>query len=380
MKRKIAALVLSVCQLFLLSGCWNYREIDDQINVAGIALDIGEQGCRCHLTAEIATVGSGENARFESHIVESDGDTVFEAIRNLMTLTPKKLYFGHCETLIIGEPLAQYGIRELLDLPIRNHEMRADMNIVIAKGTTGKRLLETKGITTNIVSYKISSILKTSEKAVGKAAASKDYLVYNGIHTAGFSVTVPALELYKLESDDGVNLCGAAVFREDKLIGYLDEEQLKDLSLMMGKLKTGLLTTEAPGSPYYNTSFEIHKTHAETKVSCDGSSIAADCRVKLWVNVGETQLREDFLNPAEVDATRRVLETSLCQDLSHLVEAAQQTYRCDIFGIGRKIEQQDPDCWKKHAKNWREDFSKVHFKISCEVIVNGSGVSNIAPA
>lgn len=380
MKKKTISLFLAVVQLFLLSGCWNYVEIDDQLQVSGMALDIGEQGCRCHLTVEVVTVGRGENAKFESYLLESDGGTVFESIRNLMTLTPKKLYFGHCKVMVIGEPLAEYGIRELLDLPIRNHEMRANMDVVIAKGTTGKQILKTKSITTNIVSYKISDILTTCQKAVGTAAASKDYQVYDGIHSQGFSITIPALELSKAGKEDIVKLCGAGVFCADRLTGYLNEEQLKDLSLMKGKLKTGLVTSEASGCPYYTTSFEIYKTKTKMKITCSPDSVTAAYDVKLWVNVDETQMHEDFLDKSELDATRRTLETTLSANMVNLIEAAQQTYRCDFFGIGQQVYRQDPDCWKKLQKNWETKFPKVHFKVICEVNIIGSGVSNVAPA
>lgn len=367
-------------QLFLLSGCWNYVEIDNQLLVSGMALDIGKQGCRCHLSVEVVTVSSSESSNFESHVIESDGSTVFEAIRNLMTLTSKKLYFGHCKIMVIGEPLAKSGIRELLDLPIRNHEMRANMDVLIAKGTTGERMLKTKSITSNIVSYRISDILETSSKAVGRAAASKDYQVYDGVHSQGLSITIPALELYRVGKDDIVKLCGAGVFCSDRLIGYLNEEQLKDLSLMRGKLKTGLITSKAASCTYYTTSFEIYKTKAKMKITCTPDSVTAAYDVKLWVNVGEAQMQENFLDKSELEATRRTLEASLSKDMTALVKAAQQTYRCDFFGIGDQIQQQDPDCWKRLQKNWETEFPKVQFKIACEVSIIGSGVSNISPA
>ena len=69
MKKKIAVLLLAVVQLFLLSGCWNYVEIDEQINVSGIAFDVGREGKRLHLSVEIVTVGKGEQSQFESHVM-----------------------------------------------------------------------------------------------------------------------------------------------------------------------------------------------------------------------------------------------------------------------------------------------------------------------
>jgi len=379
MIKRTILLCLAVAQLFMLSGCWNYIEIDEQINVSGIALDIGDQGCRYQLTVEVVTVGGNGNTKFESFLIESGGGTIFEAIRNLMTLTPKKLYFGHCKLMVIGEPLAEYGIGELMDLPLRNHEMRANTEVIIAKGTTGKRVLQTKSIMTNIVSYKISDILKTSEKAVGTAAPPAAYQIYDSIHTQGVSTVIPAFDLYKVGDTDVVKLCGAGVFRSDRLIGYLNEEQLKDLSLMKGKLKTGLVTSEAAGGPYYTTSFEIYKANGQSKINCTQEGITAQYNVKLWVNVGESQMQEDFFDESQLDATRRTLETTLTKNMENLAKAAQQTYHCDFFGVGDHLRQQDPDCWEKYKKDWETEFPKVRFEVVCEVRIISSGVSNVAP-
>lgn len=382
MKKKCLALLLAAAQLVLLSGCWNYQEIEDQIGVSGIAIDIGTQGCRCHLSAEILSLGGGgEDEKLETHVVTSDGDTIFEAINNLSTMVSKRLYFGHCKVLIIGEPLAKYGISQVLDLPVRNQEIRADMDVFVAKDSSGEALLRSEGVTAPVVSYKISDLLKAARKTIGDASLSKDYLLYDKMHGDGsYSVTVPALETCKFGDEQSVRICGSGVFFGDRLIGYLNEDQSKVLSLMSGRLKSGLITTENAISPYYNTSFQINRASAKTAVVCqpDGG-ITAEVRVKLRVSIGETQIPEDFRDPENLKKAREKLQTSLCSDMGHLVENAQKTYGSDFFGIGRKIEEQDPSMWSTLQKNWNKTFPKVRFKLSCEAEIVGSGVANIAP-
>lgn len=379
MKKKIAVLLLAAVQLFLLSGCWNYVEIDEQINVSGMAFDVGREGKRLHLSVEIVTVGKGEQSQFESHVMEAEGDTVFEAVRQLMDVSSKKLYFGHCKLMVIGESLARSGIRELLDLPLRNHELRTTMDVVIAKGCSGRDVLCTKGLTTTIVSYRVCDMLKTCGKSAGCASMMKDYQVYDGLEAEGLSVTIPALEITQIDSEDIVGLCGTGVFDGDRLIGWLTERQTAAFSLLRGTYKTGLVTTESAESPYYNTSFEIYKAKTDTKVSCaaDGS-VTADVRVKLWVNVGEVQTKTDFRDPAQTERTEYALEKNIERDLNHVADLSQHTWHCDISGVGQRLSKKDPADWEKLGPDWKDRFQKVRFQIRAEVVLISSGVSDVA--
>lgn len=379
MKKKITVLLLAVVQLFLLSGCWNYVEIDEQINVSGMAFDVGREGKRLHLSVEIVTVGKGEKSQFESHVMEAEGDTVFEAVRQLMDVSSKKLYFGHCKLMVIGESLARSGIRELLDLPLRNHELRTTMNIVVARGCSGRDILLTKGLTTTIVSYRICDLLKTCEKFAGCAGRDKNYQIYDTLETQGLEITIPALERTQIGGEDMARLCGAGVFSGDSLVGWLTEKQAAQLSLLRGEYKTGLITIESADSPFYNISFEIYKAKTDTKLSrAPDGTVTAEVRVKLRVNVGEAQSKTEFLDRAQTEKTAYALEKNVEHDLNHIADLAQHSYRCDIIGIGKRLKETDPAAWKALGPDWKTNFSKVRFRIRAEVVIISSGVSSVA--
>ena len=379
MKKKIAVLLLAAVQLFLLSGCWNYVELDEQINVSGIALDVGREGKRLHLSVEIVTVGKGEKSQFESHVMEAEGDTVFEAVRQLMDVSSKKLYFGHCKLMVIGESLARSGIRELLDLPLRDHELRTTMDVVVARGCSGRDILVTKGLTTTIVSYRICDLLKTCEKFDGYAGKDKEYQVYDTLETQGLEIAVPALERTQIDGEDVARLCGEGAFSGDRLVGWLTEKQAAQLSMLRGEYKTGLMTFESADSPFYHTSFEIYKAKTDTKLSrAPDGTVTAEVRVKLRVKIGEVQSKTDFLDRAQTEKTAYALEKNVEHDLNHIADLAQHSYRCDIIGIGKRLKETDPAAWKALGPDWKTNFSKVRFRIRAEVVIISSGVSSVA--
>ncbi|NLH01827.1 MAG: Ger(x)C family spore germination protein [Clostridiales bacterium] len=364
--------------ILMLTGCWNAVEIDQQMNVSGIATDIGEQGRRYHICAEIVAVSTRGGSGINVYVIETEGDTIFESIRNLMTLTSKKLYFGHCKTMIIGEEIAKYGISEILDMPIRDHELRMTMNIAVSKGCAAKEILMTEGVSAPIISYKIHDMIKNCEKVIGSAPYSKTYLVYNCIQTQGVCSVIPAVELQKIQNNKVLKLCGAGVFKKCKLVGFLNELQTKNLSFMNNKIRSGLLTFEAPESSYADMSFEIYKSKTKTDISFDGSGITVNITVKTTAGIGEVGQKANYSNFAEIEKTRNHLEKEMEKDFYLLIATSQKDLHCDIFGIGMQISKHYPQKWEKYKDNWEETFPTVKFNVKSEVRIKGSGVVNRA--
>ena len=376
-KRAIVLLII-LTHLFLLTGCWNYVEIDQQINVAGFGIDEGKNGKKYHFSVEVITADQKGNSSINSNVIEADGDTVFEAIRNIITLSSKKLYFGHCKTMVIGEKIAKYGIADDLDLPVRNHELRTTIDVVIARGCSAKELLSSDAVATSITSYRINDLLKSSEKALGKSPIFKTYLVYNSIQAEGVSTVIPALEIQNVGEKKVAKLCGVGVFKKDQLIGYLDELQTKHLSIMNDKMKTGLLTTKSADDSNSNMSFEIYKSKTKLKINFDENEISVDVDVKTSVNIGETEKAADYTDSTEIQKTKELLQRDIELDLEQLIKTAQQDIKCDIFGIGMLINKNYPKMWNKYQQNWEDTFPKIKFNVKSEVKIIGSGVSNMS--
>jgi len=374
MWKKAIVIFMIISNVFLLTGCWNYVEIDRLINVSGLALDVGEEGKRYHLSAEIITVGSEEKAQTNVNVIESDGNTIFEAVRNLTMISSKKLYFGHCRVMIIGEELAKYGISEILDLTVRNHETRIAMDIAISKGCKAKDILLTEGISTPIIAYKIYDLLDTTEKEIGESPFTKSYKIFNTLQADGISTVIPALEIIEAEEKKAVKFCGVGVFDEDRLIEYLDVLETKNLSFINNKIKTGLLTIKADDEQGAYESFEIYKNKTQTKIQFENDDIIVNVKTHTEVNIGEMETEEGFLKTDRVEKIRQHLEKEMEKDLYKLINKAQTELESDIFGIGLQIYRDHYKEWEKYGKDWNERFKSVKFNVDCKVDIMGSGV------
>lgn len=66
---------------------------------------------------------------------------LFEAVRKLLALSPRKLYPEHLQIVVIGEELAENGLRDTVDFLARDQELRNDLTFIVSQQATAKDVL-----------------------------------------------------------------------------------------------------------------------------------------------------------------------------------------------------------------------------------------------
>ena len=122
---KFKLLLLTIIVLFL-TGCSDYRELTDMSIVSSIGIDIKDGK---YVTISQILSSNESNSQDESNtsnskvvVYKSTGKTIHEALRNTILESPKKLYVGHLETVIISEKVAKNNITKIFDF-IRNKKI-----------------------------------------------------------------------------------------------------------------------------------------------------------------------------------------------------------------------------------------------------------------
>lgn len=351
--------------LLMLPGCWNYREIEDLVIVSGVAIDKGEDD-NFLVTVETIKVGGGREGKISSESYSITGRTIFDAARNHISLTGKKLYWSHAKIVIISEDLAKEGIIRFLDWFQRDSETRADIKIIISKEKTAKEILYGKKGHTGIKTLELEEMV-SNQSFLSKAPDVEIWRVINDIYAPGISAILPTVELRK---DTPKNM-GTAIFKTDQLIGFLDSLQSQTLLFILDEIKGGILIYEKNGVP---VSMEIFKSKTKIKPIIKNDNI--EFRIKIETNFGLDEIvgSEDYLEKANRKQLEKELEEMINNRVEKFVEFVQSEYGTDIFGFGEKIREEHPKKWKQLEKTWEEQFKELEVTVSSTVQIKNSGM------
>lgn len=362
--KRIIILVL-ITQMLCLTGCWNYREVDSMSMVAGFAIDKGKEGYRYHATFEFLNLANGVMG---SKLLETEGDTVFDCVRNAIGKSQKKLFFSDCKVVILSNEIASEGIAPLLDWLIRDTEPRINLNLFISKEKTAGEILQQKPITDQLASLEIWRTLTQNTASLGEAPDVQLYQAVNILSGEETSLTLPTVKLSTSNKEKVTELDGTAVFKKDRLIGYLTRDESKYFLFVTNQISGGLLVT-SPENDGQNISLEIQKNQTKITPDISGGNPTFKIDTQLTANLGEDQTSKNYVDENGLEKAQSSTEKSLNERMLNIIQKVQSQFGCDIFGFGSKIHQQSPEFWNKNKSNWSETFRNLKCTVNSKVTI-----------
>ena len=135
MKKYILVLIIVVV---LFNGFSNLREITDLAIVTIMGLDVDENGT---YTATIEIIDGDKEDSSKTIVEFATGNSIQEAIRNIIDKTQKRLYLAHLETLIVSEKIAKDGLDNIVDFFIRDNDGSNNFYLFISKDVEAREII-----------------------------------------------------------------------------------------------------------------------------------------------------------------------------------------------------------------------------------------------
>ncbi|MNI24736.1 Spore germination protein B3 precursor [compost metagenome] len=369
MKRKTFLLFFALILLMFVTGCWSRRELNDLAIVGAIGID--KVGKTYEVSVQLmdpSVVKKPSGGRQPSVMYHARGETVSEAVRRMTTVTPRELYFSHIRMLILGEQLAKEGIRDTLDFLSRYYEFRTDFYIAVSKGTTAREVL---GILTPLEKLPANNLfnsLKVSSKTWAPTTTTYldgliSDLISEGKHPVLSAIRIRGDQeqgarnnnLEKIDSPSNLQYTGIAVFKKDRLLGWLNEEESKGYSYIKDKVKRtiGVLTCPEEGK----ISNEVIHSKTEVKGKVNNGHPKIDIHIRIEQNVQDVECNVDLTKTETIAELDKRANQKIEKFVEQTIESVQNKYKVDIFGFGEVIRRADPKAWENLKKDWDQHFT-----------------------
>lgn len=308
--------VLCVMILVLLSGCWDYNELNMQALVDGAGIDRDGENVS-------VSVMCGEDS-----VLYGEGKSFFDAVRSISSSSDKKLYWGHTSVLVFDENAARYGIGDVLDSVLRARDLYLDVSLSVVRGESARSLCGG------------TDVAKRISDTFANEANSRRFRrmsVWEILRERTFSgvYILPVAE----SVGDGISISGGAVMRNDKLAGFLSGEQMLFLSLLTHDGAGGNLPPIKHGDGF--VSFEILGNDISEKLSGSVLSISQNI----------------VLAPGEVsgkctrDEMKRLADEYLTTSYEELLTYIGKMRFGDVFGASKLAGKRLSDVEVRIEKN-----------------------------
>ncbi|SMF80570.1 spore germination protein KC [Paenibacillus uliginis N3/975] len=384
MKRYVLSLFLFLILTSFLTGCWNRRELNELAIAVGMGLDkVGEQYRVSVQVVNPKEVASSKGQGLSPAILYTmEGDTILEAVRRMSTLSARKIYFSHLRMLLIGESLAREGMAESLDLLLRDQEIRSDFYLVVTQNSSAEEVLKVMTPLESVPANKLFTTLETSEKywspsltetldeTIKALIEEGRHPVLSGLRIVGDSeVGTSKKNVENIDIPTELKESGLAAFKQDKLIGWLNEEESKGYNYIRGNVKSTAGHVDCLGGGKVTT--EVVRTKSEIKGRVVQGQPQVNVTLQAEQNIAAVECRNlELIKTETIRRIEKEAEAEIISLMESAIKKAQNSIGADIFGFGEAIRRADPKAWKKMKEDWDERYFSdlpVHIKVKVKI-------------
>lgn len=407
MKLKILFLAFLVLFPPVLSGCWDYEEYENLIQVSGIGYDYNKETNEITQTIQYipttkGAISSGpgsSSATQQKQIVHSVKDkTIYESAYKIQQVISKKLFYGYLKVIVISEEAAKYKMKDIIELLDRTPIIRSNTYIVVTSGKAEDTLSTFDTATANVGSAQ--EIFNQTNLAEPEGAAypvtvlnMTQMLAVPGIEaTAPRVITTsnkrqPAIQggteeniKNDLERQGAQRVGGMAAFQEDKLVGWLNDKESLGFGWITGKkLQVYKVSEKSKDTDSENILFyREKKSKGKINVKIDNGKPEFQVDVKVIAGLRKYYSKKgsEFLLPAEVKKMEKDLAQSIRSDIEAALRVGQKKLKSDIFGFGFALFRKDPNLWKtEYADKWKYIFPDLQVKINVDAKIINTGTN-----
>jgi spore germination protein KC len=297
------------------------------------------------------------------------GRTIFDAVRELSLLVPKRLFFAQNREVLLGEELARQGLEEVIDFFDRNVQMRKLAYVLVVKGKI-EEVIDVPNPHEVCPALRIEAIIRQQQQSshfpLVKLGDFLGFLATEGQEAYCAVVRVkknptqvlrprkpfnPAPEPY-LE----IKVTGTALFRKDKLVGYLNEHETRGLLWARGEVQGGHLNLPCPAGKGKPVSLNILRSEARMipEITDDGR-LRVTVEIREEADLAETGCPFDLREPGVVKKLEVLQAEAIEREVMSAVRRAQE-YKSDVFGFGAAFHRRYPQEWREIRNLWAEEF------------------------
>ena len=367
---------------FILTGCWDNRELDTISIVTGVGIDATEDDEKIEFILQIERVSQhntdstkdvGDNN--SSIILETEEKGILSAIASLQKQVTRDLFMHHNQAVIFGKEQSEKGIKPYIDALLRQQDMRMETLVFVAEGKA-KDILHNSMAQDSAFSSGITRMVDATNR-YSEAYSVRVLDLVSMIIEETTAPIIPIVRLEEHEKELRLFLSGLAVFNDGKLIAQLNEIETRGYTWIMDKFKSTFIEIDIEEG-FSNLNISNIKYKLEPKINNEnklviGLEIMGDIVISEIQGFNNMTVKEvtDILLEEGKKTINREIQT--CFNKSKELNA-------DFLRFGEEFHKKFPRQWKEIKNNWNDMYKEIELstKIELNLIDTGKIVNSLS--
>lgn len=412
MRRKISLIIICFV-LFIPTGCYDSKEINESTYIAMLGVDEGVKD-KWQITLLLPFLGEGGDSgssenegrstpKYTEYTIEAP--SFFQGISLTNTSIRGSIIFFHTNVLVFSEDLAKSGkIGKFIAPLIRNREIRRSEFILVSKGSAKDFLGAAIENLETSISKEMEDLIrgslytgyfpKTNLNDLNngiKSTYHQTLAIYGAINNGLIS---DALEGDSTEDPEDsanyyageiprkggkkIDLAGSAVFNGDKMVGKLTIYETQLVLITKGLLKRWTFAIPDPKEPDSVIPIEVRPAKKpQIRISFKDKKPVIDLKLKLNADILAIQSRIDYEDPSLSPILEKAAEVLIKRELDKTIKKCKEL-KSDVFDFGNTAAMKFATIQEWEDYNWNERFedAEINTTVSLKIKRFGTMISD----
>ncbi len=373
-------IILFIITLFLC-GCGNYAELNKLSIVTAVAFDKKESNYELSFLIANAPKAETSSKEGESKITvyKGSGKTIPEAVQTIDQISPKKLYFGHINVVIISEEIAKEGFFKTADWLLRNPQTRKKFYLLQAKDVKAGDVLKIVSPLESFPSQNIATLIESNQnsKSIATSVSYSEFIadaLKQGLDPILPSITIKGSikkgsnekNLETTSPESYLALGPLAVYKKDKLKGFVTKKESQSINILKNNSKELNYTVK-----YKNENISVDARNLNTNIKYNGKN-NYEIYVQGKGSIENINGNIDIENYKIIKDIEKTWNKQTNKDLKKVILKMKNKYKTDIFGFGNIMYKNNPKKWQKLKLN-DQYFSNININIKTNLKISATG-------
>lgn len=335
--RKYLSLLLCVCLCLSFSGCYDSKEVSDELYAILIGMDRGTQG-GVRLSVIVPIYGENtDSEQGQNKLYMAEAETVSEALNVCNRMVARKISLLHLKAVVFSADLAKSGLQPHMTALLSHIEIRNAMSVLVADQTAEQVLKQCGKNSVGALSKEMEMLLLENRynvffpKVVLENFADRIASSYR-----------QASCLY--QSSENGNVIGLALFQEDRMVGFLTEQEASYAMMANGSFAGGNIPLPSSDGTLFTV---ILKPDGKPRIRCTQTyPPSLEISVPLRLSLLEGEIEPDLLLHFE-----QILQERMTQTLQKT-----QTLGSDICDLGDAMTSYFPTIPQWEQFDWTKKY------------------------
>lgn len=376
--KKLLLSLITLLIIFLTSGCYNYKEINQMAIISSIGIDKDETKNEYIVSAQIMNSKESEESEDSQITVYSrKGKTIHEALRDLTLKSPRRLYGNHLSKIVLSEEVASEGIQNILDIFNRVTEVRNEFVITIVKDDKASDVLKVLTSTETIPAEYVKLSLKSADNNSGLTYTTKLDEFVSLYLKKGIDPTVPVLKIDKkskkgktvdnITTTDPISkivIDSLAVTNEGKFEAFLKKDEIIGYNYLRNQIQKMVIPVKCDDKNYASVSVQSNKT--KSKIKKENNKYTVTFYINVNAIITEYNCSKKLTKTKTLESLEKRSEKKIKSYIKKAINKQKNT-KGKFLGIERLI-------YLDYPKYKNEDYN-IKYNVNVNIVRKGE-ISN----